>query len=78
MGLRAKKRPPRTVKGGKHREFRRDRNAQADRPGRTKIRAFSLDRELSARIDEFCTANELKFSPIVAKAIDQFLERNAW
>lgn len=78
MGLKAKIRAPRVVKGGKHRDFKKGKNDQADRPGRTKIRAFSCDRTLSRRVDDFCETNDLKFSPIVAKAIDEFLERNAW
>ena len=78
MGLKAKKLPPRVVKGGKHRDFKRVRNEQADRPGRTKIRAFSCDRNLSLRVDEFCAENKFKFSPIVVRAIEEFLERNAW
>ena len=68
---------PKTVKGGKYRPFKKVKNAQADRPGNTKIRAFSCSRALSDRADKFCAANEMKFSPIMAFALDEFLERNA-
>lgn len=72
MGLR-----PNIIKGGKHRSFKKLKNDQADRPGTTKVRAFSITRVLSRRVDEFCEENGEKFSPVVALAIDEFLERNA-
>ena len=68
---------PRVVKGGKHRAFKKLKNDQADRPGNTKIRSFSCSRLLSRRVDAFCERNDMKFSPIMATALEQFLERNA-
>lgn len=70
----AVKRKTVTVKGGKTRVVL---NQQENRPGLTKIRAFSCLRALSQRADRYCKKSGTKFSPIMAQALEEFLERNA-
>lgn len=62
-----------SVKSGK---VRVARNQQEDRPGLTKVRAFSCQRALSARVDKYCKKHGTTFSSIMVRSLEGFLSRN--